>query len=44
MTYNTAGIPALTANPFFGQSRAPFSVDSGAVTNRSLQFSLRYSF
>jgi hypothetical protein len=44
VTYNAAGIPALAANPSFGQSRFPLSVDIGTGTNRSLQFSLRYSF
>ncbi len=44
VTYNTAGVPSLAANPFFGQSRFPLSVDIGTGTNRSLQFSLRYSF
>ncbi len=44
VTYNTAGVPTLTANPFFGQSRFPLSVDIGTGTNRSLQFSLRYNF
>jgi hypothetical protein len=44
VTYNAAGVAALAANPFFGQSRAPLSVDIGTGTNRSLQFSLRYSF
>lgn len=44
VTYNAAGVPALTANPFFGQSRFPLSVDVGTGTNRSLQFSLRYNF
>ncbi len=44
VTYNAAGVPALTANPFFGQSRFPLSVDIGTGTNRSLQFSVRYNF
>lgn len=44
VTYNAAGVAALAANPFFGQSRFPLSVDIGTGTNRSLQFSLRYSF
>lgn len=44
VTYNAAGVPTLTANPFFGQSRFPLSVDIGTGTNRSLQFSLRYGF
>jgi hypothetical protein len=44
VTYNAAGVASLTANPFFGQSRSPLSVDIGTGTNRSLQFSLRYSF
>ncbi|MFN0124327.1 MAG: TonB-dependent receptor domain-containing protein [Blastocatellia bacterium] len=44
VTYNAAGVPALTANPFFGQSRFPLSVDIGTGTNRSLQFSLRVNF
>jgi hypothetical protein len=44
VTYNAAGVASLAANPFFGQSRFPLSVDIGTGTNRSLQFSLRYSF
>lgn len=44
VTYNSAGVAALAANPFFGVSRFPLSVDIGAGTNRSLQFSLRYNF
>lgn len=44
VTYNAAGVPALAANPFFGVSRFPLSVDIGTGTNRSLQFSLRYNF
>jgi hypothetical protein len=44
VTYNSAGVPSLAANPFFGQSRFPLSVDVGTGTNRSMQFSLRYSF
>lgn len=44
VTYNAAGIPSLAANPFFGQSRFPLSVDVGTGTNRSWQFSLRYNF
>lgn len=44
VTYNSAGVPSLAANPFFGVSRFPLSVDIGTGTNRSLQFSLRYNF
>ncbi|MGH9938661.1 MAG: TonB-dependent receptor, partial [Blastocatellia bacterium] len=44
VTYNSAGVPSLAANPFFGVSRFPLSVDIGTGTNRSLQFSLRYSY
>jgi len=44
VTYSSAGVPSLAANPFFGVSRFPLSVDIGTGTNRSLQFSLRYSY
>jgi hypothetical protein len=44
VTYNSAGVPTLTANPLFGVSTVPLSADIGTGTNRSLQFSLRYSF
>lgn len=44
VTYNAANIPTLTLNPLFGTSTLPVSVDVGTGTNRSLQFSLRYTF
>jgi hypothetical protein len=44
VTYNSAGVAQLAANPLFGTSVLPVSLDIGTGTNRSLQLSLRYSF